>query len=218
MQTYDLSLAPTSVDVTLHKYNYIDNRLWTQIHNETDFIQNLDGSIIISSSQTKDILDRYYINTINKIKTIGSEVIYKEINSIYFLYQMLLEMENLQYIKFNLNIDKSYNRLVEIDGSKMLQFGFKVITATIRLSDIYEDDELATVNNVLTKLGILKANQNYTRVFAKELVDSIESHLTSMEENEDIEFDEDAIVTDILDILDAKLEPENSLILLITDY
>lgn len=218
MQTYDLSLAPTSVVVTLYKYNYIDNRLWTQIHNETDFIQNPDGSIIISTSQIKDLLDRYYTSTINKIKTVGSEVIYKEINSVYFLYQMLLEMENLQYIKLHLNIDKSYNRLVEINGSKMLQFGFKILTATIRLSDIYEDDELETVNHVLTKLGILKANQNYTRVFAKELAELIDSHLALMEENDEIEFNNDAMVTDILDILEDKLEPENTLILLITDY
>lgn len=218
MQTYDLSLVPTSVDVTLHKYNYIDNRLWTQIHNEIDFIQNHDDSIIISITQLRTILDRHYISTINKIKTVGSEVIYKEINSIYFLYQMVLEMDNLQYIKLNLNMDKSYNRLVEIDGSKILQFGFKVLTATIRLSDIYDDDELESVNRVLNKLGILKTNQNYTRIFAKDLADIIDLHLISIEEGVENELEEDSIVTDILDILEAKLEPENALILLITDY
>lgn len=218
MQTYDLSLVPTSVDVTLYKYNYIDNRLWTQIHNETDFIQNPDGSIITSTRQISDILDRHYIDIINKIKTVGSEVIYKEINSVYFLYQMVLEMENLQYIKLNLNTDKSYNRLIELDGSKILQFGFKVLTATIRLSDIYDDDELESVNAVLNKIGILKNNQNYTRVFAKDLAEAIDSHLILLEEDSENELDEDAIITDILDILEAKLEPENSLILLITDY
>jgi|DEB19_MinimDraft_2_1074335.scaffolds.fasta_scaffold14973_2 negative regulator of sigma E activity len=218
MQTYDLSLVPTSVDVTLYKYNYIDNRLWTQIHNETDFIQNPDGSIITSTQQISAILDRHYIDIINKIKTVGSEVIYKEINSVYFLYQMVLEMENLQYIKLNLNTDKSYNRLIELDGSKILQFGFKVLTATIRLSDIYDDDELESVNAVLNKIGILKNNQNYTRVFAKDLAEAIDSHLILLEEDSENELDEDAIITDILDILEAKLEPENSLILLITDY
>jgi hypothetical protein len=218
MQTYDLSLVPTAVDVTLHKYNYIDNKLWTQIHNEIDFIQNPDGSIMTSTNQIRTILDRHYINIINKIKTVGSEVIYKEINSVYFLYQMVLEMENLQYIKFNLNMDKSYNRLVESDGSKMLQFGFKVLTATIRLSDIYEDDELELVNTVLNKIGIFKNNQNYTRIFAKDLADAIDSHLILLEESTENELEEDSIITDILDILETKLEPENSLILLITDY
>jgi hypothetical protein len=131
---------------------------------------------------------------------------------------MVLEMENLQYIKFNLNMDKSYNRLVESDGSKMLQFGFKVLTATIRLSDIYEDDELELVNTVLNKIGIFKNNQNYTRIFAKDLADAIDSHLILLEESTENELEEDSIITDILDILETKLEPENSLILLITDY
>jgi hypothetical protein len=39
-----------------------------------------------------------------------------------------------------------------------------------------------------------------------------------LEESTENELEEDSIITDILDILETKLEPENSLILLITDY
>jgi hypothetical protein len=205
---------PTAVDVTLYKYNYIDNKLWAQLHNQADFIPVSEDSIMTSSSQLKVILETNYLSTINKIKTLGSEVVHKEINSVFFLYQMCLEMENLQYIKFNLNKDKTYSRMVEIEGKKMLQFSFKVITATLRLFDLYDEEELPHVNKILEELGILHPEKPYNRVFATELSNKIDMYVESYGED-----DHNAgIVLDILDILEPKMEIENSLILLITDY
>jgi len=217
MQQFDLSLLPTAVDITLYRYNYIDNKLWAQIQNDVDFIETSDDSIMISTAQLKHLLETYYSPVLNKIKTVGSEVFHKEINTVYFLYQMTLEMKNLQYIKFNLNFDKSYNRTITVDGSKILQFGFKVLTSTLRLSDLYDDEELEIVNDILQKLSILGPNEQYTRIFAKDLADSIDLYLMA-NENDDDEIGEEGIIADILDILENKLEPENALILLITDY
>lgn len=217
MQQFDLSLLPTAVDITLYRYNYIDNKLWAQIQNDVDFIETSDDSIMISTAQLKHLLETYYSPVLNKIKTVGSEVFHKEINTVYFLYQMTLEMKNLQYIKFNLNFDKSYNRTITVDGSKILQFGFKVLTSTLRLSDLYDDEELEIVNDILQKLSILGPNEQYTRIFAKDLADSIDLYLMA-NENDDDEIGEEGIIADILDILENKLEPENTLILLITDY
>jgi hypothetical protein len=214
MEQFDLSLMPTAVDVTLYKYNYIDNKLWTQIHNQADFIQVSEDSIMTSSSQLKSILETNYLSTINKIKTLGSDVVHKEINSVFFLYQMCVEMENLQYVKFNLNKDKTYSRMIEIEGKKILQFSFKVITATLRLFDLYDEEELPHVNKILEELGILYPEKPYNRVFASELSEKIDMYVESHGED-----DHNAgIVLDILDILEQKMEVENSLILLITDY
>lgn len=215
MQTIDLSLLPTAIDITLYRYNYIDNKLWTQIQNDVDFILNEDGSIIVSIDQIKYILDKYYIDHVNKIKTLGSEVIYKEINSVYFLYQITIEMSNLQYIKFNLNFDKSYNRTIESGGNKILQFSFKILTATIRLSDFWDDEELPIVNEALEKIGVLLPGKQYNRMLAKDITSSIDNLLVEMENEDDHQY---LPIADLLDILEPKLEPENSLILLITDY
>jgi hypothetical protein len=167
-----------------------------------------------SSSQLKSILETNYLSTINKIKTLGSDVVHKEINSVFFLYQMCVEMENLQYVKFNLNKDKTYSRMIEIEGKKILQFSFKVITATLRLFDLYDEEELPHVNKILEELGILYPEKPYNRVFASELSEKIDMYVESHGED-----DHNAgIVLDILDILEQKMEVENSLILLITDY
>ena len=214
MQQFEFSSMPTAIDVTLYKYNYIDNKLWAQIQNDTDFIELGNDSIMVSASQLKFILDTYYQNSINKIKSVGSDVVHKEINTVFFLYQILIEMENLQYIKFTLNKDKKYSRIIETDGVKMIQFSFKLLTATLRLYDLYEDDELPAVNKILEELKIFEQGIQFTRINAKELYDTILFYL----EEKDPEDVEAGIVTDILDILESKIEKEDPLILLITDY
>jgi hypothetical protein len=205
---------PTAIDVTLYKYNYIDNKLWAQIQNDIDFIELGNDSIMVSSSQLKFILDTYYQNSINKIKSIGSDFMHKEINTVFFLFQILIEMENLQYIKLTLNKDKKYSRIIEVDGVKMIQFSFKLLTATLRLYDLYEDNELPLVNQILEELEILEPGIPYARLNAKELYNSILVYL----EKKDPEDIEAGIVTDILDILESKIEKEDPLLLLITDY
>lgn len=214
MQQFEFSSMPTAIDVTLYKYNYIDNKLWAQIQNDLDFIELGNDSIMVSSPQLKVILDRYYQNSINKIKSIGSDFLHKEINTVFFLFQILLEMENLQYIKLTLNKDKKYSRIIENNGVKMIQFSFKLLTATFRLFDLYDEFELPLVNTILEELDILEPGVPYTRLNAKELYNSILLYL----EEKDPEDVEAGIVTDILDILEAKIEKEDPLILLITDY
>ena len=214
MQQFEFSSMPTAIDVTLYKYNYIDNKLWAQIQNDIDFIELGNDSIMVSSSQLKFILDTYYQNSINKIKSIGSDFMHKEINTVFFLFQILIEMENLQYIKLTLNKDKKYSRIIEVDGVKMIQFSFKLLTATLRLYDLYEDNELPFVNQILEELEILEPGVPYTRLNAKELYNSILVYL----EEKDPDDIEAGIVTDILDILESKIEKEDPLLLLITDY
>ena len=47
----DKSIQITSVDVTLHKYNHFDNRLWVEIKNNLDYMEVNEDSVIVSASQ-----------------------------------------------------------------------------------------------------------------------------------------------------------------------
>jgi hypothetical protein len=214
MQQFEFSSMPTAIDVTLYKYNYVDNKLWAQIQNDIDFIELGNDSIMVSSSQLKFILDTYYQSSINKMKSVGSDFMHKEINTVFFLYQILLEMENLQYVKFTLNKDKKYSRIIEVDGVKMIQFSFKLLSATLRLYDLYDEFELPLVNKILEELEILEDRIPYARLNAKDLYDTILFYL----EEKDPEDTEAGIVADIMDVLESKFEKEDPLILLITDY
>ncbi len=211
MFEYDLSLLPTAIDITLYKYNYIDNKIFTQLNNQVDFIQVDSDSIIVSSDQLRIFLEENYQRDLNKFKSIGADIIHKEINSTFFLHKMCEEMENLKYVKITLNKKKDYNRTVELDGNKVLQFNFKIMTATIRLSDIFSEKDLLSANKALEKIGILRDGSPFVRIKGKDLGSLIDSNMD--DENKDF-----APLLDILDILEHKMEQDDSLILLITDY
>ena len=211
MFEFDTSHLPTAIDITLYKYNYIDNKIWAQLNNQVDFIQVSDDSIIVSKDQLVAFLEANYLSDLNKFKSVGTEMFHKEINSTYFLNQMCIEMDNVKYFKITLNSKKDYSRLVDIEGMKILQFSFKILTATLRLSHIYNNTELAKANEFLEKIGLLRPGSPFVRINAKDLASIIDA-------NVDDEVEEHGILLDIIDILEHRLEKDNSLILLITDY
>ena len=211
MKEFNLGILPTAIDITIYKYNYLDNKLWTQIQNECDFIDLGKESVMISVNEIGDILNKYYIDDVNKIKSVGSDLFHKEVTTIFFLYQMLIEMPNLKYIKINLNKNKAYSRLVTSDGANILKFDFKTLSATLKLYDVYPPEELGIVNKYLKKAGVLK--NHYVRIRANELATKIDDYLADNPDDKDA-----GIMMDIVDIIEPKLEKDGALTLLITDY
>ena len=211
MYDFDMSLLPTAVDVTLYKYNYVDNKIWTQLNNQVDFIKVSEDSIIVSTAQMIYFLEENYKNEINKFNSVGAEILHREIDTTFFLHEMCDEIENMQFIKITLNNKKDYTRLIEVEGNKILQFNFKILSATLRLTDVYVGEDLIRANRALAKLELLNDDTPYLRIRAKELGSIIDTNMD--EEDEDM-----SVLLDILDILEHKMERDNSLILLITDY
>ena len=216
----NISKLPTAVDVTLQRYNHMDNRLWTQLKNQLDYVEIDDTSVVVSIEQLRTFLDINYVSLVNKIKSTGAEFLHKKVNSPYFLYMMCVDMENLQLVKFTLAYDKKFSRLIENDGNKVLKFDFKILTMTLKLSDMFEKEDLAIINPVLEKLKILEEGVPYARLKMIDLLDTLDAWINS-EIDRDLEEDEPdpiPLITTIMDMIDAKTESDDPLTLLVTDY
>ena len=216
----NISKLPTAVDVTLQRYNHMDNRLWTQLKNQLDYVEVDDRSIVVSIDQLRSFLDINYVSLVNKIKSSGAEFLHKKVNSPYFLYMMCIDMENLQLVKFTLDYDKKFTRLIENDGNKVLKFDFKILTMTLKLPDLFEKEDLAIINPVLEKLKILEEGVPYARLKMIDLLDTLDAWINS-EIDRDLEEDEPdpiPLITTIMDMIDAKSESDDPLTLLVTDY
>jgi len=216
----NISKLPTAVDVTLQRYNHMDNRLWTQLKNQLDYVEIDDTSVVVSIEQLRTFLDINYVSLVNKIKSTGTEFLHKKVNSPYFLYMMCVDMENLQLVKFTLDYDKKFSRLIENDGNKVLKFDFKILTMTLKLSDMFEKEDLAIINPVLEKLKILEEGVPYARLKMIDLLDTLDAWINS-EIDRDLEEDEPdpiPLITTIMDMIDAKSESDDPLTLLVTDY
>lgn len=214
------NLFPTAVDVTLYKYNHHDNRLWTRIVNELDYIQVDGDSVMVHIQQLHILLDNYYIDEINKVRSVGAEFLHKKVTTPYFIYMMCVDMQNLQYVKFTRSYDKSFSRIIEIEGDKILKFDFKVLSMTINLYDIFNPEDLKLVNPILEDINILEEDVPYSRIKLVDLLDSLDNWVNSTidEDIDPDEVDPMPLITTFIDIMDPKTERDNPLVLLVTDY
>lgn len=216
----DTNLFPTAVDVTLHKYNHFDNQMWIRIKNDLNYIEVSGDSVMVSKEQLLNLFDIYYIDEINRIKSVGAEFLHKKVTTPYFIYMMCVDMPNLQYIKFTLSLDKSFNRIIEIDGDKILKFDFKVLSMTVNLYDMFNPRDLSIINPILESLNILEDEIPYSRLKLIDILDPLDRWISATMDHdiEDGEVDPIPLVTSFIDLIDPKTERDNPIVLLVTDY
>lgn len=216
MKVIDLSIFPTTIDITVNRYNYIDNKLWTQIKNQIDYIEVDKNSVLLTVEQMISIIHTNWSDEINKIKSVGSSFFSSQVNTIYFIYFIIHEMDNLQYIKITKNFDKKYTRLLDDNGEKRIEFDFKVLSMTLKLSDFFSYEELKFINESFLEMGILEPSETYTRLKAGELLDKIDNYLIRFEN--DLQSLKASYMNEIFEMLSFKIEKDDPLVLLITDY
>jgi hypothetical protein len=164
MRNFSILDSTDIIDVILFKYNYYDNKIWTGVKNQIDYIDVDNQSILVSPKELKKYIENTYPNEINKFRSIGSEFLHKDANSIYFISMMLKEMSRLKWIKLTLDKSKNYSRMIDNkETGKRITFSFKVLHVTFRLFEMFDDEELKNLNVVLKKLNILYDNKPYHR-------------------------------------------------------
>jgi hypothetical protein len=209
----EISHLPTTVDVTLYKYNHYDNMIWTLVRNELNWINVDQDMMIVYVPELIELIEDKFELMLNKIAALGGEFLHKDVNSIYFLYMMCSDMERLQYIKLTLSKKKSFNRMMTMDDSKVLKFDFKVLTVTLRLREFFSRKETQIINSVLEKSNLLEKGVPFAQYKLSHLLNRLDDILSDI-----IDSDAGDLIAGLLDILDPKLENDNPLVLLVTDY
>jgi hypothetical protein len=203
------------IDIVLYKYNYYDNRLWAGAKNKLRYIEINPQSILVSPEDVKNHLEVTYPNELNKFKAIGSEFLHKEANSIYFMNRFLIQMPKMKWIKLTLDKSKNYSRVIgnESQTSKSINFSYKILHATVRLYDIFSEEELLALNKILLELDLLEPHIPYMRHSLNEIADKLDNWLNSADADNEID-----VVAILLDMIDPKMQGDNPEILLVTDY
>lgn len=207
------------IDVVLYRYNYYDNKVWTGVKNNLDFIVVNDQSILVSPYYLKKYVEKTYPTELNRFKSIGSEFLHKDANSIYFINNMLNHMNKLKWIKLTIDKTLKYSRVVgdhSGENEKRISFSYKILHATIKLHEIFDNEEdLRSITKVLVELDLLEKNIPYQRNSLIEITTKLDSWLNRASVDND---DEVEVVATLLDVLDPKLEGDNPEILVVTDY
>lgn len=144
------------IDITLYKYNSIDLKLWGIISRDTKTNKTGVNSMLISKDRMLDYLNTAFKSDINRFNAVSDVNIHKEATSIYFIWQIFQNMPNLRYIRANLNLNSSYNRIVNVDQVKTIKFDIKTLRGSVRMFDLFNNHELLLANKLLVKAGLMK--------------------------------------------------------------
>ena len=153
MRYFNTGSVCNVVDITLYKFNYYDNLIWTKCLNQIDFIKIDESSILITPNQLRALFERNFKREIIKTRSISFELIHKEANSIYFINELLKDFDNLKWIKLTQSKSRKFSRVVEIKDHKELRFSFRILKITLRLSDILDFEQTEQHSSTIDKHG-----------------------------------------------------------------
>lgn len=152
------------IDITLYKYNSIDLKLWGIINRDAKARKTGANSMLVTKDRMLEYLNYGFKSDLDRFLAVSDVNIHKEATSAYFIWQIMQSMPNLRYIKVNLNLNSTYNRIVSVDQVKTIKYDVKILRGSMRMFDLFHPHELKIANSVLMKAGLL-ANQEKFKVF-----------------------------------------------------
>lgn len=214
MQQFSPSAMCDVIDITLYKFNYYDNLIWTKCLNQIDYMIVDDDSILVTPRQLEALFELNFERTLRKLEATTPELIHRDAHSIYFIDRLTSEFNRLKWVKLTLSRNRNFSRIADINGVKNIKYSFKVLKTTLRLSEMFDFDDISQINPILKKLDLIK-NKPYNRMSTHMLINKIDGAING---GVDLSEHQVELLASILDILDFKIETDNPEVLLVTDW
>ena len=141
-----------------------------------------------------------------------------EVNSMFFIRNILESYNNLDEIVIHICRDKEYTRLIETDERTIVGFMHRYLECKIDLTEILSRDELHLFNEVFEKMGYLSESKLFERhYFYVDTNDFIERLMALEEIDKEIVDRYAAVYTLFFEFIEAKVEQDKAKLLIITD-
>ena len=207
---------PTHILFTLYKNDYIDNLIISKVKKECRNRSENPSEFNISLEQFERAIKTSAFLRAELQKTIDQELLpnpnFKP-NSIFFLQSIIARLSNLERITFKISNEKIFSRLVKLEnGHEIVSFHFNILEGIFDLTQILDRKQLDTFNKKFIDIGILsnkyldRASHFYIK--AALLFDI----LAEMEESQIMD------AFDIITSIDPKIEEDDPILLVKTDY
>jgi len=213
--TFELNI-PTHISFTLYKFDYIDGIIISRVlrecknWNETNpnlYTVNLDEfkTAVLGNLRLKgEVLKA---NSTNLVSSPDLKP-----NSIHFLWYIMSMLPNLSWLTFNISNNKKFSRLVNIDNKPLINFHFKITEGIFDLTKIYRHDDLDIINKKIIEIGIMPNKYLERSPYFYMKTSALFEILTQLEMDGLLD------TFDLLDKIDPKLEEDDPILLIITDY
>ena len=202
------------IDITLFKFNYYDNLIWTKCLNQVDYTIVDEDSILVTPRQLNALFELNFERILRKLEATTPELIHYDAHSIYFVDRLMDEFSKLKWVKLTLSRDRSFSRVTGASETKSIKYSFKILKTTLRLSEMFDPVDIESINPTLKKLGIIE-DKPYNRMRVQSLLRSLDMAINNETELTDHQV---GILSTIVDTLEFKIEADNPEVLLVTDW
>jgi hypothetical protein len=224
---------PVLLSITLFKNNYYDQKIISLIKQKALYYrQEVENKFTVSTYDLKIIIHEDLKDILDI--TISSTPIEfpKNINSIYFINELLERFSNLRYFIVNVSDSENTSRIMkikketndEIDGEKdVINFDFKIIHSVLNLPNYIKPKQLILLNNFFKQIGIMQLDlfrkgPPYIHIKILDFLDKIDDFYDLVGENSPEILQYKFILDLISNLINPKLRVDNPTCILITDY
>jgi hypothetical protein len=211
--TFDLGI-PTHISCALYEKNEIDNLIISLI--KKDCKNYAIDSVDVYSVKPESLLKAFQKSKV--IKDIISEIDdtintsdFKP-NSVYFLNNVIGKLTNLRLITFVFLKDVDFSRILKTDVKNLGFFNFTIIEGNFDLTKIFNRKNLDIFNRNLIQLNILPSKYMERRPYVYMKTEVLFNIIDIMNENGSLKG------FDLFNYIDPKLEKDDPMLLLKTDY
>ena len=213
-KNFELTI-PTNISFTLYRYDYVDSILLSRLRKDCkNHPTGQKGIYRVSvegfrrATETSARLKK----EIEKAKLAVIPTPNLKVNSIFFLWNIIEALPNLKWLTFKISEDKNYSRIMEVQDKEILTFHYTIEEGIFNLTEILNRDELDIFNKELINFGLMENKyfdrSGYFRMRAANFFDIA----TSFEKRGE------TIAGKIFQAIDPKIDEDDPLLLVITDY
>lgn len=207
---------PTHISFTLYKFDYIDSIIISRVlkecknwntTNENIYTVKVESfkSAIIGSKRLRTEIQKTEVHGLSPTPGLKP-------NSISFLWAILERLPNLDWLTFDISYDKKFTRLIKIENREVQSFYFRIDEGIFDLTRVFDRESLDTINRKMIQFGVMP-NKYLERLPYFYMKASL-----LFEALGQLEMEESLNTFELLDQIDPKLEEDDPILLVITDY
>ena len=220
--------VPVWIEIVLYKSCAYDLKFVNDLKRGRTLKNTIESQgeyFFVTVEDIKEVIEkRPYSTRLKKQYKMNEDEIAKDVDSVYFISNILNSLYNLRIVKIFLSNSIYTDRVIMFEDQEVIMLEHSIEYGILNLTNFFTEAELESFNKVMIQLKYLNSKyierEPYFKVKTADFLFDIEEYNTEMYlENKSDKPDERMNFLDkLFALIDPKLEEDNTLLLVITDY
>lgn len=220
--------VPVWIEIVLYKSCAYDLKFVNDLKRGRTLRNTIESQgeyFFVTVGDIREVIEkRPYSTRLKKQGKMNEDEIAKDVDSVYFISKILNSLYNLRIVKIFLSNSMYTDRIIIFENQEVIMLEHSIEYGILNLPHFFTESELESFNKVMIQLKYLNSKyierEPYFKVKTADFLFDIEEYNAEMYlENKSDKPDERMNFLDkLFALIDPKLEEDNTLLLVITDY